>query len=97
MVTVILAFIFFTPRDVFKDSPTSRPQHPNEIVVKADGPNAFIYEVGASSVILGGSDVQSSLKQALEPLAGNLEITRYETLRDNSGKVTGYRVWAHRS
>lgn len=96
MVTVILAFIFLTPRQLFKDSPTYRPQHPNEIVVRADGPNTFVYEMAASAVPSGESDVQSALKRALEPLGGNVEITRYDTLRDNSGKVVGYRVWARR-
>jgi len=97
MVTVILAFIFFTPRNLFKDSPAYRSQHPNEIVVKSEGSNVFMYEVPASSVTLEGSDVQSALRRALEPLAGSIAITRYETLRDSAGKVTGYRVWGHRS
>jgi len=97
MVTVILAFIFFTPRQLFKDSPAYRSQHPNEIVVNSDGSNAFIYELAASSLSGGDSDIRIALKRALEPMAGNLEITRYEALRDDSGKVTGYRVWAHRT
>ena len=96
MVTVILAFIFLTPRQIFKDSPTYHPPHPNEIVVKTDGPNTFIYEMAASAVPSGESDVQSALKRALEPLVGNIEITRYDTLRDSSGQVAGYRVLARR-
>jgi hypothetical protein len=96
MVTIILAFIFLTPRNVFKDSPNYLRLHPNEIVVRTDGPNAFVYELNASGVAASESDAQKALQEALSPVAGNIEITRYEALRDNSGKVTGYRVWAHR-
>ncbi|HVH89424.1 MAG TPA: hypothetical protein VM912_22095 [Terriglobales bacterium] len=96
MVTVILAFIFLTPRSVFKDSPNYRPTHLNEIVVKPDGPNRFIYELAASNVSAEESDIQAALKHALQPIAGNVEVSRFEELRDTSGKLTGYRVWAHR-
>lgn len=96
MVTIILAFIFLTPRNVFKDSPNYLRLHPNEIVVRTDGPNAFVYELTASGVASNESDAQKALQEALNPVAGDVEITRYEALRDNSGKVTGYRVWAHR-
>lgn len=95
MVTVILAFIFLTPRTVFKDSPTYRPPHPNEIVVRADGPNSFIYEISASAVAPGESDVQAALRRGLEPAAGNVEISHYEAVTDSAGKLTSYRVWAH--
>lgn len=96
MVTIILAFIFLTPRSVFKDSPNYRPQHRNEIVVRPDGSNSFVYELGAAEVSSEQSDTQAALKRSLEPIAGNVEITRYEPLRDNAGRITGYRVWVHR-
>ena len=96
MVTVILSFIFLTPRSVFKDSPNYLRLHPNEIVVRSDGPDAFVYELNASGVAATKSDTQKALKEVLTPIAGSIEITRYEALRDSSGKVTGYRVWAHR-
>ena len=96
MVGLILIFIFLTPRSVFKDSPSSRPLHPNEIVVRSDGSNAFVYDISVSTVPPAGSDVRVALKHTLEPIAGNLEITRYDELRDGSGKLTAYRVWAHR-
>jgi hypothetical protein len=59
MVTLILAFIFLTPRSIFKDSPTYRPTHPNEITVRPNGPNAFIYELDASSIAADESDLPS--------------------------------------
>ena len=96
MVTIILAFIFLTPRSIFKDSPNSLRLHRNEIVVRSDGPNNFMYELNASGGDANDFETQKRLKAALEPVAGEIEITRYEALRDNSGKITGYRVWAHR-
>ena len=96
MVTIILAFIFLTPRNVFKDSPGSRPLHPNEIVVRQDGPSSFIYEINASAISADDPDTTSALRRALEPVAGSIEISRYTELRDTSGKLTGYRVWGHR-
>ena len=96
MVTVILAFIFLTPRSVFKDSPNHLPLHPNEILARPDGVGGSVYELAASSIDPAESDTERALKGALEAAAGSLQITRYEALRDGSGKVTGYRVWAHR-
>jgi len=96
MVTLILAFIFFTPRSVFKDSLTNRSLHPNEIVIRQDGPNSFVYDINAAAVSADDQDATSALRRALEPVAGSIEISRYTELRDTSGKLTGYRVWCHR-
>jgi hypothetical protein len=96
MVTVILAFIFLTPRSAFKDSPTYLPPHPNEVIVTPDGAGGFVYELSASAVPATESDKGAALKLSLQPVAGNVEITRYEELRNGLGKLTGYRVWAHR-
>src|SRR6185437_8145108 len=94
-VTLILAFIFLTPRSAFKDSPTNRSLHPNEIVVRQDGSNSFIYDINASAVSADELDTTSALRRAIEPVAGTVEISRFTELRDTSGKLTGYRVWAH--
>lgn len=96
MVTLILAFIFLTPRSVFKDSPSSFRLHHNEIVVRQDGANGFSCDVSAMAVRLDGKDATAALERALEPVTGAITISRYTELRDTSGKLTGYRVWAHR-
>lgn len=96
MVTIILAFIFLTPRGVFKDSPSFRPLHPNEVVVKQDGQNSFVYDLSSVAISRDEGDTVAALQRALEPVAGSIEVTRYTELRDTSGKLTGYRVWAHR-
>ncbi len=94
MVTLILAFIFLTPYWInFKDKPVERTPHPTEVVVSPDGQNGFIYEV-PSSAVLGRNDdaIQADLRRVIEPIAGEVEITSYEKVRDNTGHVVAYRV-----
>jgi hypothetical protein len=94
MVTLILAFIFLAPYWInFKDKPVERTPHPSEVVVSPDGQSGFIYEVPASAVT--GRDegaVEADLLRVIEPIAGEVEITSYEKVRDNKGRVVGYRV-----
>lgn len=96
MVTLILAFIFLTPRSVFQDTPRIRSLNPGEIVLHADGSNGFIFDISASAVSAHESDQQAALARAIAPIAGNVEITRYEPLHDAAGKITGYRVWTRK-
>ena len=97
MVPVILAFIFLTPPSVFKDRTPARWPRSGQVIITSDGHNGIICELPASAVASGDSDMQSALQRAIEPAAGQVQITRYEEVRDNSGKLAGYRVWAHRS
>jgi hypothetical protein len=95
MVTLILAFIFIAPHFVnFRDKPAAHLKHPNQVIVTRDGQDGFIYEVSAEELSLGAdSDVKSELAHALEPLLGEVQIARYEILRNNRGKITAYRIW----
>jgi hypothetical protein len=34
--------------------------------------------------------------RVIEPIAGEVEITRYEPVHDAKGKVVGYKVWVTR-
>ncbi len=98
MVTLILAFIFLAPYWVnFKDKPVERLAHQTEVVVSPDGQSGFIYQVNASAV--HGSDpasIQGELLRIIEPIAGEVDITRYEPMRDTHGRVVGYKVWVRR-
>ncbi len=95
MVSVILAFIFITPHYVsFNDKPTARLQHPNQITITPDGTSGFMYEISANDVLLPQSvDIKTELARVLEPAVGNVEILRYEIVRDDKGRVTAYRAW----
>jgi hypothetical protein len=97
MVTLILAFIFLTPSSIFHDKPLSRGTQPAEVVVSSDGTNGFIYRVAASAVRGKDEDeIRESLLRIIEPIAGEVELTRVEPVRDKSGHLTEYRAWATR-
>jgi hypothetical protein len=98
MVTLILLFIFVTPFYVnFKDKPAERKPHPTGVIVVPDKENGFIYQV-QSAAVNGTSDaeIRAELFSVIEPIAGEVKITRYEQVQDVSGKLVGYRVWVHR-
>jgi hypothetical protein len=96
MVTLILAFIFLTPRWVFNDKPTERVPHQSEVVVLPDGDN-FIYEIDASAVkSQDDAAIRQELLHVVEPIAGEAEVVRYEAVRDDRGHVKLYKVWVHK-
>ena len=98
MVTLILIFIFFSPRVInFRDKPISRDPHPTEVVVTADTEGRLIYQVSASAVTAGDNkDVREQLLRIIEPISGAVSIVTYETVSDHKGKLQGYRVVAKR-
>jgi hypothetical protein len=98
MVTIILAFIFLTPRTLFRDAPKQPPTSTvNSIVVENAAPENLVYWIPGSFVKPGESDPKEALAKQVEAVSGTGVLTRYEAFRDGSGKVFGYRVWAHRS
>jgi hypothetical protein len=97
MVTLILAFIFLTPLWVnFRDKPIQRSPNQTEVVVKPDG-SGFIYTVDARTIQPGSDDeVREELLRAIEPVAGEIRIDRYEVVHDNKRNLIAYKVWGHR-
>ena len=97
MVTIILLFIFLTPRSVFRDKPVEHTPHQTEVVVQPDGQNGFVYEVD-SSAVKGKSDdeIRADLLRVIEPIAGEVEIAGYEAIKDARGRTTGYKVRVQR-
>lgn len=98
MVTLILIFVFFSPRWInFNDRPVERNPHSSGVVVYPDGTGEFIYQVEGSA-IRGGDDssIRSGLLRIIEPISGGVSIKRYEALKDKKGNVVGYKVWAQR-
>jgi hypothetical protein len=98
MVTLILAFLFITPYFVnFKDKPVERTPHQTEIIVLPDGGRGFIYQVEASAVRDGDdAAVAGSLERIIEPISGEVEVKRFERVRDGKGRLIAYKVWARR-
>jgi hypothetical protein len=97
MVTLILIFIFVTPRYInFKDQPADRPPHPAGITVTADGDD-LVYRVEASAVDAQSDDqVRAGLLRAIEPISGNVTLVRFDRVRDRSGRVIAYNAIVRR-
>jgi hypothetical protein len=102
MVTLILAFIFITPRMWdYGDKPpdTGGPMQP--IQVLGDGVKGLILTVPASEVPVPGqvsdSSMRRALKKAMQPVTGDaVTIERWELSRDANGNPQAWKVWAHR-
>ena len=98
MVTLILLFVFFSPRLInFKDHPVERNPHPSDIVISPDSSGGFVYQVEGKA-IQGGDDlaVRAQLLRIIEPVSGEVSISRYEPVTDKKGHVLAYRVWVQR-
>jgi heme A synthase len=94
MVTLILAFIFLTPRFIhYGDQP--KPDWPaNEIRIAADSSGALVCEVPTAMV--SGRPTADALAAAIVPVAGPVSVERWEPMREVGGQVAAWRVWAHR-
>lgn len=98
MVTLILLFVFISPRVInFKDKPTERIPQPTGVVVLPDSGGGFIYQIDGSAVTVSGDGpVREELHKIIEPISGAITITKYETVRDAAGNIVKYKVWARR-
>jgi hypothetical protein len=97
MVTLILAFIFLTPlKWNYGDHPVPDKRPAREIGVQVV-PGGFVYEIPATQVLADrATPIQSVLQGLITPVSGAVTIDRYERVKDPNGKMTGWRVWAHR-
>ena len=98
MVTLILIFIFFSPRVInFNDKPISRDPHPTEVLVTSDAEGHLLYQIEANAVKDGDDQsVRDQLLHIIEPISGAVSIVSYEPLKDSKGKVQSYKVLAKR-
>jgi hypothetical protein len=98
MVTLILIFIFFSPRVIdFNDKPIFRIPHPTDVVVTTDAAGDLVYQIAASAVSPGDDHtVREQLLRIIEPISGAVSIASYETVSDRKGNVQSYRVVARR-
>jgi len=96
MVTLILLFVFFSPMVInFNDKPIQRNPHSTGVSVTPDGAGGFVYQIAATAVPKG-ADVSGSLLRVIEPIAGEVSITRTEPVYDSAGHIQSYRVWVVR-
>jgi hypothetical protein len=98
MVTLILLFVFLSPYWInFRDKPVERNPHPSGVVVTPEPGGGFIYQIeGAAVSATDDATVRQQLLRIVEPISGEVSIIKYEAVRDHRGRVTAYKVWAHK-
>ena len=100
MVSLILLFIFVTPHVFsYRDHPVADHLSPSTVLVRPTDSGA-IYEVPADQVHpetgMLARQMEAPLTTAIAPISGPVTVDRWEPLKDESGTVTAYKVWAHR-
>ncbi len=101
MVTLILAFIFLTPR-FFDYGDRPKPDWPaNEIRASVNPAGGMTYEVPIE-LIEGLNQAQNvqptdqQLADAIAPTSGPIVVDRKQAVKEIGGSVVAWRVWAHR-
>jgi len=98
MVTLILLFVFLSPMVInFNDKPIERNPHATGVTVTPDGAGGLVYQIAATAVV-GTKDLElrGALLRVIEPIAGEVSITKYEAVRDAAGRIQAYKVWVVR-
>jgi len=98
MVTLILLFIFVSPRFInFKDKPVSTiPLHSSEVLVKEVGSvgndTRLVYEIRAEDLngARSDDDIRTAILRVIEPMSGYVTIQSYKPITDTTGKLVAY-------
>jgi hypothetical protein len=98
MVTLILIFIFVSPRVIeFNDKPIGRNPHPTLVEVTSDTEGHLTYQVAATSISPGDDHaVREQLLRIIEPISGAVSIISYEAVEDHNGHLQSYKVLVKR-
>jgi hypothetical protein len=98
MVTLILLFIFLSPLWInFKDKPVERNPHQTGVVVIPDAGGGLVYQIEASAISAKDeTTLQEQLLGIIEPISGEVSISKVEAQHDKFGHVSSYKVWVHR-
>lgn len=97
MVTLILIFIFFSPRVInFNDKPAAIEPHRTGVIVSSDPAGGLVYEIEASKInTTNDMAIRNQLLGIIEPISGTVSIVKYEKISD--GDTQEYRVWVKRN
>ena len=98
MVTLILIFVFLSPLIInFNDRPVERNPQSTAVMVYPDGTGGLVYQVDARAVHPGDDDtMRHQLLLAIEPISGEISISRFEAVTDAKGNIRSYKVWVER-
>lgn len=94
MVTLILLFVFFSPRWVnFNDKPVEHNPHPTGVVIAPDNQGGFVCQIEAAAITASSrNEVEDQLRKVIEPIAGAVRVRDYELIKDSKGRPQSYRV-----
>jgi len=98
MVTLILAFLFLSPRWIdFGDRPvTAIPLRATEVLVREQGSTGtvarFVYEIPAGELhgAQGEAQLRAAILDVVEPIAGSVTLEKWTTVRDAKGQIVAY-------
>lgn len=98
MVTIILLFIFLAPYRInFKDKPVQHNPNAAGVTINSDGKGGFIYQIeGAAVSAQEDGAVRVELLKIIEPISGEVTITKVVPLKDGAGHVLTYKVWVQK-
>jgi hypothetical protein len=111
MVTVILLFLFLSPRFInYNDKPVETVAlKASEVLVKEAGRSGsnsrFLFEIRASqpedqnggpSASQSEDERRAAILRVVEPISGEVTLERYEPIVDARGKVVAYDAWVLR-
>lgn len=98
MVTLILLFIFLAPYRInFKDKPVQHNPNAAGVTINSDGHGGFIYQIEGSAVSAQDDGaVRVELLKIIEPISGEVTITKVLPLKDGAGHVVTYKVWVQK-
>jgi len=97
MVTLILAFIFLTPRFIhYGDQP--KPDWPvNEIRASVNPAGGMIYEIPVELLNSpSGQPTDQAIAAAIAPISGPVTVDRKQPVKEIGGRIVAWRVWGHR-
>ena len=96
MVTLILAFIFLTPRIWnYGDHPQDVKLAKGSVLVKTQGADGLVFDIPAAQIQPDG-ELDAQIRQSVEAVSGPVVVDRFEAVKEPHGKTKLYRVWAHR-
>jgi hypothetical protein len=98
MVTLILVFVFLSPRVInFNDKPALQSPNAADVVVTPDARGSLVYQISAT-VITPGDDrsVREQLLRIIKPISGEVSIVSYDAVTDSKGHVRTYKVLVKR-
>ena len=99
MVTLILIFVFFSPRVInFNDKPVPRALHLNDVIVTPDAQGGgLVYQISASAIKPGDDQsMRDQFLRIIKPISGEVSIVNYVPVADGKGHVQTYKVLVKR-